>query len=109
MNAGRMTYNYGKVNECIQVVSNLPLDAENKKAHREAFKQVTDAYDFCYEMTMCLLFEKEYTPWKDYEREMCIGTKKGRDSGLRQCVFDLRRTIRGIYAHIENGEVDIEY
>ena len=26
MKVGRTTYNYGKVHECIQVVSNLPLD-----------------------------------------------------------------------------------
>jgi len=32
-----MIYNYGSVHECIQVVRNLPLDAENKKAQEEAF------------------------------------------------------------------------
>jgi len=70
---------------------------------------VTEAYDFCFEMTKCVLFEKEYTPWEDYEAEMRAGTKKGRDLRLRQCVLDLKRIIRGIYADMENGEVDVEY
>lgn len=87
----------------------------NKRAeHFAKCFELEKLYDMCFEKTRCLLFEWEYTPHKEYHKAVNDGlcekvrkvSKKEYDNLLGQSIRYLQREIYGIYACMENGEVN---
>lgn len=53
-------YNYNNVLKCIDMINNINITAKRKKDHYAIYNNVKKTYDFCYDMTQCILFEYDF-------------------------------------------------
>lgn len=109
----RATYSQSALHECADKIKSASWTVKQKREHVEkCYGEVKQIFLFCFEKTGCLLFDTEYSPWKDYSRLLCNNevykshTKKEMDAALRQCYLFLAREINGILTMVRTGEVD---
>lgn len=100
-------YSLSALNECVDVVKKLPLTIGQKQHEYMCYGPLLNAYDFCFDKTKCLLFESEYSPWKDYANAVKAKmSKKYKDMLYKNAVRFLQRELNGIKTMIMTGEID---
>lgn len=94
--------------ECVDKVNALPGAARVRAEHSTlCYGVLAQTFDFCLEKTSCCLFERDFSPWKDYAKVVKNKfTKKEMDKLYACCVRFLKNQLIEIYKMMETGEVD---
>ena len=102
------TYSRSALTKCVDLVRKTNWSVNKKAEHFSKCFEVKAVFDFCFEQTECLLFEAEYSPWKDYLDAVSrkTGPKKNLDLYLRCCYLFLCRELNGISTMMSTGEVN---
>lgn len=103
----KATYSYKAINECIAAIKGLTFTIKLRSQHGSYLFEVKKIYDLCYDRTKCMLFDADYSPWKDYLtawNQKC--TKKDLDACLRRAIHYLQNEILAIKASMVCGEVN---
>lgn len=103
----KATYSYKAIEECITAIKNLSFTIKYRSQHGSYLFVVKRVYDLCYDKTKCMLFDADYSPWKDYLtawNQKC--TKKDLDASLRRAIHYLQNEILAIKASMSCGEVN---
>lgn len=113
MTAGKATYSYKKVNECIAEIKRFSVTVSKRADHFSKSFELEKLYNMCLEKTGCILFDWEYTPMQEYHKAVNDGlcdkirkiSKKELDELLKRATRYLKNEIYGIYQAMEYGEV----
>lgn len=102
------TYSRSALNECAELVKQTAWTVSTKKEHFSKCFEVEKVFDFCLEKTGCILFEAEYSAWKDYLKDVGPkGTsKKALDADLRRCHRFICNELNEISRMMSSGEVN---
>ena len=109
-----MTYNYNNVLKCIETVKTLNTTASKKADHKYLWYQVKKAFDFCYDMTSCMLFDYEfsneaYSYFKAVNDNFKDSSKKELDAMLKQSINYLKWELKCLRNEIIKGELQSDY
>lgn len=109
-----MTYNYNNVLKCIETVKALNTTASKKADHQYLWYQVKKAFDFCYDMTSCMLFDYEfsseaYNYFKAVNDNFKGISKKELDAMLKQSINYLKWELKCLHNEIIKGELQSDY
>ena len=108
-------YNYNNILKCIEAVKALNTTASKKADHYPLYNEVKKMYEYCYEMTRCILFDVhdlklicsdamyDYTQTINYSFKNT--TKKELDKMLRRSVNYLKNELIAIHRGIEAGDL----
>lgn len=103
-------YKYNNILKCIDVVKALNTTAGNKADHHCLCHEVKKAFDFCYDMTSCALFDivcsdamYSYNQAINYNYKDT--TKKELDKMLKRSIDYLKNELIAIHRGIEAGEL----
>ena len=108
----KMTYSYSALRECADLVKKTNWTVATKKEHFSKCFEIQKVFDFCLEKTGCMLFESDYSAWKDYEKRVNVDvehgkvTKKELDQLLKDCYLFVCRELNGILTMMASGEVN---
>ena len=110
MEFGKACYSYTAVQNCMEKVKELPAVPEKKAQHQAVcYGDLVQAFDYCLNRTDCLLFDPDFSPWRDYADAVNRKqSKKELDRLYRACVRFLKNELNGILSLMEFGEVDSE-
>lgn len=115
MQIEKATYSYKAVNDCISAIKGFSYTVSKRAEHFPKLFELRKLYDFCYEKTNCMSFDCEWAyPMEDYQKAVNDGlcertrkiSKKEYDQLLKSAYKYLKNEIFGIYAMMENGEVN---
>lgn len=103
-------YNYNNVLKCIETVKSLSTTASKKADHHYLWYEVKKAFDFCYDMTSCALFETVFSDAMcNYNQAINYNfkgtTKKELDKMLKRSVNYLKNELIIIHRGIEAGDL----
>ena len=108
-------YNYNNILKCIETVRALNTTAFKKADHHYLWYEVKKAFDFCYDMTRCILFDVhdsnlicsdamyDYTQAINYNYEGT--TKKELDKMLKRSINYLKNELVAIHRGVEAGDL----
>lgn len=103
----KATYSYSALQKCADAVKATTWTVGRKAEHFSKCFEVQRVFWFCQERTDCLLFDPDFSPWRDYlkavERE---AGKKELDAWLRECYRYICRELNGILTLMRTGEVN---
>lgn len=102
------TYSRSALIKCVDLIRKTDWSVKKKAEHFSKCFEVKKVFDFCFDKAGCLLFEAEYSPWKDYLNAVSRKTesKKEIDLYLHLCYIFLCRELNGISAMMSSGEVN---
>ena len=109
-----MTYNYNNVLKCIESVKALNTTAAKKADHKFLWYEVKKAFDICYDLTSCTLFDYEWsieatTYFKSVNDNFKNVTKKELDKMLKSTVNYLKWELHCLHNEIIKGELQSDY
>ena len=103
----KATYSYSALQKCADAVKATTWTVDRKAEHFSKCFEVQRVFWFCQERTDCLLFDPDFSPWRDYlkavERK---DSKKELDARLRECRNYICRELNGILTLMRTGEVN---
>lgn len=101
------TYSYAALQKCADAVKTTSWTVSRKAEHFSKCFEVRRLFWYCQERADCLLFEPDFSPWRDYlkavERK---ASKKELDACLQVCYRYLCRELNGILTLMRTGEVN---
>ena len=115
MQIEKAIYSYKAINECIREIKNFTTTVSKRAEHFAKYFELKKLYDLCYKKTNCILFDCEWSlSMENYKKAVNDGlcektrrvSKKEYDELLKSSIKYLKSEIRGIYALMENGEVN---
>ena len=103
-------YNYNNILKCIDTVKVLNTTAAKQADHKFLWYEVKKAFDICYDLTSCTLFDYEWsieatTYFKSVNDNFKNVTKKELDKMLRRSVNYLKNELIAIHRGIEAGDL----
>ena len=103
----KATYSYSALQKCADAVKATTWTVGRKAEHFSKCFEVQRVFWFCQERTDCLLFDPDFSPWRDYLKavERKVG-KKELDAWLRECYRYICRELNGILTLMRTGEVN---
>lgn len=100
------TYSYSALQKCADAVKATSWTVGRKAEHFGKCFEVQKVFALCFKKTDCMLFDPDFSPWRDYRKavERKAG-KKELDARLRECHRFLCRELNGILTMMRAGEV----
>lgn len=102
------TYSFKAIFECIEALKTFSFDAKALSCI-DGVNKVSALYDFLYEKTNCLIFDKDFDLYFDDFRKSVFEktTKKEKAKKLRFVELHLKNNIKDIYIMMQNHEVNV--
>ena len=99
-------YNYNNILKCIETVKALNTTASKKADHFPLYFELKKTFDFCLDMTSCVLFEYDFcNDMFQYEKAMKgdfkTHTKKELDAMYKGSINYLKRQLSELLKTIE--------